>query len=245
MGRDLTEEEKNYEIGELGRKTKVFAYDYPAHETSVKAFYLDQTEVSNREYAEFVQATGHAPPDGWKGNLQPPENAENIPVTHVAYQDAIDYCAWRSRQRQGGLNYRLPTEAEWEYAARGQDAGRPNGKMNLFPWGEEWGAGRANTKESRLENPQNVTANPSGASPFGVLNLAGNVFEWTATDFNHYPGSDKQTPREEGFQGTYQVVRGGSFDYTKEYAMTTTRVWARPTNKGPRLGFRCAADAKR
>ena len=74
--------------------------------------------------------------------------------------------------------------------------------------------------------------------------MAGNVYEWTGTDFSHYPGSDQKTPREAGYKGVYQVVRGGSFDYVKEYAMTTTRVWARPTDKGPRLGFRCAADAK-
>ncbi len=243
MGRNLTDEEKNYVIDETGRREKVFVYDYPAHEMPVKAFYLDQTEVSNREYAEFVKAAGHAPPDDWENKPEPPANAENIPVTHVTYQDAIDYCSWLSQRRKDGLSYRLPTEAEWEYAARGQNAGKPDGKMSLFPWGDEWVAGRANTKESRLEHTQNATANPDGASPFGALNLAGNVFEWTATDFSHYPGSDQQTPREPGYQGTYQVVRGGSFDFPKEYAMTTTRVWARPTNKGPRLGFRCAADA--
>ncbi len=244
MGRDLTEEEKNYEIVELKKRAKVFAYDYPAHQMSVKDYYLDKTEVSNREYAEFVKVAGHAPPDDWQGKPQPPVDAESIPVRHVSYQDAVDYCSWRSQQRKDGVDYRLPSEAEWEYAARGQNAGKPDGKMNLFPWGEDWIAGRANTKESRLEHPQIVTANPDGASPFGLLNMAGNVFEWTATDFNHYPGSDKQTPREKGYLGTYQVVRGGSFDYTKEYAMTTTRVWAKPTDKGPRLGFRCAADVK-
>lgn len=105
--------------------------------------------------------------------------------------------------------------------------------------------GWANTKEARLEHTRNVNAYPNGATPAGVLNLAGNVFEWTATDFSHYPGSDRQTPREPGYEGTYQVVRGGSFDFTKEYAMTTTRVWAKPEDKGPRLGFRCAAEPKR
>jgi formylglycine-generating enzyme required for sulfatase activity len=243
MGRDLSDEEKNYVIEELGRKTKVFTYDYPAHEEQVKPFFLNLTEVSNREYAVFVQATGRAAPEVWNGP-EPPQNAENIPVTHVTYQDAVDYCSWLSTQKNDGRNYRLPTEAEWEYAARGANAGKPEGKMNLYPWGDEWIAGRANTRESRLEHTQNIDANPSGASPFGVLNLAGNVFEWTATDFTHYPNSDQKTPREKDYLGTYQVVRGGSFDYPKEYSMTTTRVWARPTNKGPRLGFRCAADAK-
>jgi formylglycine-generating enzyme required for sulfatase activity len=245
MGRNLTDEEKSFTVDLQGRAVKIFSYDWPAHEVSVNAFYMDKTEVSNREYAEFVKATGCAPPVNWDGKPEPPANAENIPVTFVTYQDAVDYCSWRSQQRKDGFNYRLPTEAEWEYAARGQNAGKPNGKMNLYPWGDEWGVNRANTRESRLEHTQNVTANPQGASPFGLLNMAGNVFEWTNTDFTHYPESDQQTPREPGYEGTYQVVRGGSFDYWKECAMTTTRLWAKPVDKGPRLGFRCVADAKR
>jgi formylglycine-generating enzyme required for sulfatase activity len=76
------------------------------------------------------------------------------------------------------------------------------------------------------------------------LNLAGNVVEWTSSDFNHYPENDRGTPREPGYKGTYQVVRGGGWYYPKEFAMTTTRVWAKPVDKGDRLGFRCAADAK-
>ncbi len=243
MGRDLTEADKSFKIDELGSRSNIFIYDYPAHEVQVKTFYLDLTEVSNREYSQFVKAVNHAPPDGWSGQ-DPPLNAENVPVTHVAYQDAVDYCNWLTEHRKDGLSYRLPTEEEWEYAARGADAGKPSGKLNLFPWGDEWVPGRANTRESRLEHTQNVDSNRAGASPFGILNLSGNVFEWTASDFNHYPGSDQATPRAKDYDGTYQVVRGGSFDYAKEYAMSTTRVWAKPTDRGPRLGFRCAADLK-
>lgn len=246
MGRDVTEEEKKFEAElqtERGPvKDKPFTYDYPAHEMSVKAFFLDRTEVSNREYARFVAATNHAPPPSWQG-ATPPENSEATPVTFVTFFDAQDFCTWLGKSRNDGFAYRLPTEEEWEFAARGADAGRGS-RLALFPWGEEWEIGKANTRESRLGYPQNVTAYPNGASPFGVLNLAGNVYEWTATDFNHYPGSDEKTPREKDYKGVYQVVRGGSFDYPKEYAMTTTRVWARPTNKGARLGFRCAADGK-
>jgi iron(II)-dependent oxidoreductase len=247
MGRDLTDDEKNYRIPspiDPRVQIEIFSYDYPAHEVNVSAFYLDEMEVSNAQYAEFVSATGHAPPAIWEGPTPPP-NADRIPVTDVSYQDAIDYCAWRSEQRHDGLRYRLPTEEEWEYAARGKDAGKPNAPINLFPWGDQWVENNANTKESRLDHPRNVDAYPSGKSPFGVFNLAGNVAEWTGADFNHYPGSDRQTPRAPGYLGTYQVVRGGGFAYPKEYAMTTTRVWAKPEDKGPKLGFRCAADAKR
>ncbi len=244
MGRNLTDDEKDFQLGEPGRQIKIFSYDYPAHEVQLPTFYLDKTEVSNEQYAEFVKATGHPSPGDWPDGI-PPANAALLPVTNVSYHDAADYCTWRTTQRNDGFTYRLPTEEEWEFAARGKDAGKAGAKMNLFPWGDEWVEGMANTLEARLEHPRNVDAYPNGKSPFGVLNLSGNVAEWTATDFNHYPGSDQQTPREGGYQGTYQVVRGGYFGYPKEYAMTTTRVWARPDNKGPKLGFRCAADRKR
>ncbi|MEP7339876.1 MAG: bifunctional serine/threonine-protein kinase/formylglycine-generating enzyme family protein, partial [Acidobacteriota bacterium] len=243
MGRNLTEAEKNaYEIVEPGKGIGIFSYDYPAHPVTVRTFYLDKTEVSNAEYAEFVNAN-HAPPENWKGT-SPLPNTEQTPVTHVDYRDASSYCAWLTAKRGDGLLYRLPSEEEWEYAARGKDAGTPGAKMNLYPWGDEWIEGAANTKESRLNHTRNVGAAMKGISPFGVLDLAGNVYEWTATDFNHYPGSDRETPRAKDYDGTYQVVRGGSFDFTKEYAMTTTRVWAKPEDNGPRLGFRCAAEPK-
>jgi serine/threonine protein kinase/formylglycine-generating enzyme required for sulfatase activity len=246
MGRNLTDEEKKFGVELYGRREKIFDYDWPAHPVDVKAFYIDKTEVSNAQYLEFVKATGYPAPKGWNGP-EPPENAGLTPVTWVDYQDARKYCAWRSQRRNDGVSYRLPTEEEWEYAARGKDAGKPGAPVNLFPWGDQWIEGNANTLESRLENPRNVDAYPNVKSPFGVLNLAGNVVEWTSSDFNHYPGSDRETPRGKDYKGTYQVVRGGGWAYPKEYAMTTTRVWARPEgkdSKGPKLGFRCAADAK-
>jgi serine/threonine-protein kinase len=243
MGRNLTEEEKNFTIEVQGQRVKIFSYDWPAHEEQVKAFYLDKTEVSNGKYAEFVKATNHPAPGNWEGP-SPPRDALEIPVTDVTYQDAQKYCEWRSQQHPDGFTFRLPSEQEWEYAARGKDAGKPGAPMNLYPWGDQWAQSKANTVESRLDFWRNVDQYPGGKSPFDVLNLAGNVAEWTATDFNHYPGSDQKTPREKGFGGSYQVVRGGAYAYPKEYAMTTTRVWARPEDKGPKLGFRCAADAK-
>ncbi|MCG3160238.1 MAG: Hercynine oxygenase [Acidobacteria bacterium] len=243
MGRNLTDEEKNSTIDVQGGPIKIFSYDWPAHPINVSAFYLDRTEVSNGQYAEFVKAGGHAAPADWNGS-EPPPNAELVPVTGVSYLDARDFCSWRS-QKNDRFTFRLPTEEEWEYAARGKDAGKPNAPMNLYPWGDQWIETNANTIESRLAKPRNVDAYPGGKSPFDVLNMAGNVAEWTSTDFNHYPGSDEQTPRAPGYQGTYQVIRGGGFAYPKEFAMTTTRVWAKPEDKGPKLGFRCAADAKK
>ena len=243
MGRNLTDAEKDFTINLPSGPIKIFSYDYPAHPEQVKKFFLAKTEVSNGEYAEFVKS-GHAAPEHWKG-AEPPANAGQVPVTFVTYKDAVDYCAWLTTKRNDGFIYRLPTEKEWEFAARGKNAGTSSGKMNLYPWGDQWIDGAANTKESRLAYSRNVDTYADRATPTGILNLAGNVFEWTATDFSHYPGSDRQTPREPGYQGTYQVVRGGAFDYPKEAAMTTTRLWAKPEDKGPSLGFRCAAEPKR
>jgi formylglycine-generating enzyme required for sulfatase activity len=244
MGRDLTAEEVDFAVENSGRREKVFVYDYPAHEVAVKPFFLEQTELPNRAYAEFLRALNRPIPQGWE-DYDPPAGAEDLPVTNVTYRDAVDYCEWRTQRRKDGFSYRLPTEEEWEFAARGPDAGEPGKQMNFYPWGDEWNVKNANTLEARLNHPQIVTANVDGASPFGVLNLAGNVYEWTSTDFKHYPGSDRQTPQEAGYQGTYQVVRGGAFAYPKEYALTTTRMWAKPVSSGPKLGFRCAANAQR
>ena len=248
MGRDLDDALKNFTITSGTQQEKPFRFDYPAHAETVQSFYLNQTEVSRRAYGEFVKATQRNAPSDWGGST-PPLNTEDMPVTHVSFNDATEYCAWRTATRNAlhneGLLYRLPTEIEWEFAARGNHAGEPNQSLNLYPWGDEWTPGNCNTRESRLAHAQIVSANRQAASPFGALNLAGNVYEWTATDFQHYPGSDQETPREAGYEGTYQVVRGGSFDFPKEYAMTTTRVWAKPTSQGPRLGFRCAAEVKR
>jgi len=201
MGRDLTEAEKKIEAKVDDKIMKgVFLYDYPSNLVNTGPFFMDKYEVSNRDYAKFVRATNRAQPENWR-SLDPPLNAENLPVTFVNYQDASDFCAWR-----GG---RLPTEEEWEYGARGENAGKPGARMFFYPWGDAWETRRANTLESKLGYPQIVTANPASASPFGLLNMAGNVYEWTASDFNHYQGSTEKTPREAGYEGIYQVVRGG------------------------------------
>ena len=239
MGRDLSAAEQRIKAPDnAGHLAEVFSFSYPAHQVSVRPFHLDVTEVSNRDYARFVSEARHGAPPGWSGGA-PPTGAEDLPVTNVTYNDAVEYCAWRGKARGDGVSYRLPTEEEWELAARGTG----EEKARTYPWGNVWKPGLANTRESRLAQPQIVTANRDGASPFGVLNMCGNAAEWTATDFKHYPGSDRPTPREKGYAGAYQVVRGGSFDYVKEWGMTTTRAWARPTVKAPNIGFRCAADA--
>ena len=121
------------------------------------------------QYRAFVAATGREAPDGWT-NRAPARGEEDHPVVHVSWYDARDYCQWLSEVT--GRSYALPSEAEWEKGARGTDG-------RIYPWGNQWDATRCNSWESRLGKTTSVHAYPQGASPYGVLDMAGNVWEWT------------------------------------------------------------------
>src|SRR6185436_938593 len=111
----------------------------PAHTVTINGFAMDKTEVTNAEYGQFVKQTNHVAPEHW-GSVKPPLGQELLPVANVSYEDALEFAAWRSKR--DGVTYRLPTEEEWEYAARNGE------KDNLYPWGNTWGPGRAATAEA-------------------------------------------------------------------------------------------------
>jgi serine/threonine-protein kinase len=206
----------------MGR-TSEDVYEGPPHETTVAPFYLDKTEVTNKQYSEFVQATGYAPPSDWvNGTYQ--VGTGDLPVVNVEWKDARAYAEWARK--------RLPTEAEWEFAARGTDG-------RLYPWGNEWVPGNAYTKESKLTTLQPVGSNAAGASPFGVLDMAGNVWEWCEDNFRPYPGSTAEAK-----DPTYKIIRGGSLGDEKGKAMTTYRNWVPPERRYEALGFRCARSVE-
>src|SRR5438874_4140331 len=144
----------------------------PAHPATVTPFFMDKTEVTNAEYAHFVRESNHAPPESW-GGIKPPVGQELLPVANVSYDDAIAFAAWRSKR--DGVTYRLPTEEEWEFAARNGE------KDNLYPWGNSWEAGRAAIQESGVGAPQAVGTYPQGMNRWGVIDLCGNVWEWTSS----------------------------------------------------------------
>src|SRR5262249_8174864 len=125
-----------------------------------------------------------------------------------------------------------PTEEEWEYAARGRE------KL-LYPWGNDFNSQLANTMENGKNQPVEVGSYPGGASPFGVLDMAGNVDEWTASEYKPYPGGP---PSEPGFKGE-KIVRGGSYSYDKAIARVTDRRLFAPNTVRPYIGFRCAKDS--
>lgn len=187
-------------------------------EVTLPDFYIDKYEVTNALYARFAEATGHRAPAYWvEGKV--PAGAENLPVVQVSWQDARDYAAWAGK--------RLPTEAEWEKAARGADG-------RLYPWGSDApssfaiGQEPANFGELR-KGPTPVGTFPGGASPYGVMDMAGNVWEWTATG---------DVDAEQWF-----VIRGGSF-MTRDYFLRCSSrvVWPAEGGEKSDLGFRCVKD---
>jgi serine/threonine-protein kinase len=194
----------------------------PEHPREVKAFFLDEKEVTLKEYYDFLQATGRRAPEKWpkewkEGKFSAEEGT--YPVTYVDWFDAKAYA-----ERAGK---RLPNEAEWEYAARGTD-------KRLYPWGAvDYQPGYANVGPGGKLMP--VGSFPNGASPSGALDMAGNVAEWTSSDCIPYPGAEFDP--EPG-----KIVRGGSFFTDKIFARTTTRAWLLPTDSRSYLGFRCAKD---
>ena len=204
------------------------ASEGPAHTVTVRSFIIDKTEVTNAEYAEFVRATGHEPPSNWPGK-EPAEGMAMLPVVDVSYQDAVAFAEWRSKR--DGATYRLPTEEEWEYAARGGD------QNNLYPWGNKWVAGRAGLKDSGATGPEPVGSYPADKTRWGVLDMTGNVYEWTSSRASIYPGNKDYMV--DPAHKDWVVVRGGAYttDY-KEKSPTTYRDWFPATTKKPVIGFR-------
>lgn len=210
---------------------------YPAHPVSIKSFFIDRTEVTNAEYAEFVREAKHPAPPGWV-NDQPPAGQEQFPVTMVSLEDAQAFARWLSARDK--VTYRLPTEEEWEYAARGSN------KDNIYPWGKQWIEGRANIGGTGAPRP--VGSFPDGKSVWGVLDMIGNVWEWTSSEASIYPGNINLSlfNAERGVDDRGKIVlRGGSYDskVTGDEAVTaTSRLLVEKTRKHKSLGFRLVRE---
>lgn len=199
-------------------------YVSPQREVTIKAFYIDKTEITNQDYKKFIDATKQPAPYYWKDNQFPP-GTDLQPVTNVNWSEANAYAQWAGK--------RLPSEMEWEYAARGADA-------RAYPWGKQWQEGLAISKESS-NTTQPVGSLPKGASPFGVLDMAGNVWEWTADTFAPYPGNEEPVdPRLKDSK----VIRGGSFKAEKKFLTTYFRNMVKPDFSDTTLGFRCVKSAE-
>lgn len=202
--------------------------EMPAHQVTLPAYYLGRTEVTNRQYLEFVKATGHPAPPDWVNNSYP-TGTDDLPVTRVSWNDADAYCRWRAQRDR--LDIRLPTEDEWEHAARGNDSRR-------YPWGNEWRAGAADVALQTAKAPKAVTDISGGdKTSGGIVGMAGNVSEWTASMFNLYPGSS-YTPGSTDL--VCRVVRGGNFESTPNSARSSYRGWEKEATQNGKYGFRLA-----
>ncbi|HMG74257.1 MAG TPA: SUMF1/EgtB/PvdO family nonheme iron enzyme [Pyrinomonadaceae bacterium] len=198
-------------------------YEEPAHTITVKPFFIDVYEVSCAEYERFVKSAPHQAPKDWL-NDRCPSGTTQHPVCNVTWDDATAYAAWAGK--------RLPTEEEWEFAARGSDA-------RVYPWGEQWTEGMANAGGGASRGIANV-GEFKGASPAGAYDMVGNVWEWTASDLKPYPGGKLPgTPR-----GELKVIRGGSWREGRQQATTTYRgyLFARTSKDYSATGFRCVKD---
>jgi formylglycine-generating enzyme required for sulfatase activity len=206
--------------------------ELPQHSVTVALFFLDRTEVTNEQYAAFVEATGRPPPansfnpDGlnvWKDGRYPQALAQH-PVVNVTWEDARAYCAWAGK--------RLPTEAEWEWAAKG-----PEGR--LWPWGQTFDQTRVNTKERGLDTTAPAGSDLANASWVGALDLGGNVWEWTSSLGLPYP-YDQADGRENPQRPGARVLRGGSWTDQASSAHTSGRNQFDPELANVNVGFRCA-----
>jgi iron(II)-dependent oxidoreductase len=266
-GRRLPTAEVLVPAGEftMGTSTEPWALDNerPAHSDHTRAFFIDTAPVTYRAYLAFIDAGGYDEPRWWsaagwthriRAGLSAPKYVErdgdtwrrlrfgvrepvplDEPVMHVCFYEAEAFAAWAGK--------RLPTETEWEKAARFEPA---SSRSRRYPWGEDDpGPEQANLGQRHLRAAE-VGAYPAGASPLGAEQLIGDVWEWTASDFTPYPGFVAFPYREysEVFFGTdYKVLRGGSFGTDPVACRGTFRNWDYPIRRQIFAGFRCARDA--
>ena len=225
--------------------------EIPQRKVYVRSFSMDRYEVTEARYLEFLKATESKKyPGYWKEAGRAdyfPIGYENHPVSDIDWLDADSYCRWAGK--------RLPTETEWEKAARGTDG-------RLWPWGNRFEHGRANTIEASAawNAPEGqeryeikgwkspVGSHPEDVSPYGVYDMAGNVREWTATAYHSYPGNTARSVKD---NGSFKMIRGGSYLTEAAFSRTAARLAVLPSI-GPResdgwhsdytYGFRCAKD---
>ena len=198
--------------------------EIPKNWVILDSFYIDRYEVTNIQYKHFLESTGHSPPIGWKNDTYP-EGEDNFPVVFVSCLDANAYARWIGR--------RLPREDEWEKAARGADGYQ-------WPWGDKFYAHRCNTREGGKNKTMPVGSYLNGANAFGVLDLAGNVWEWVDADMKPYPGFSEETYY---FPSSIRkILRGGSFKETGEQARGAFRGDGAVDQIYNNVGFRCTKD---
>ncbi|MFZ5919052.1 MAG: SUMF1/EgtB/PvdO family nonheme iron enzyme [Chloroflexota bacterium] len=201
----------------------------PQREIELSEYWIGRYPVTNAQYGVFVRATGRRPPEHW-----PLQGMENHPVVNVTWWDAVAFCRWLSEVT--GKDYRLPTEAEWEKAARGIDG-------RHYPWGNKWQDGTCNAGPSGKRGTSPVGSySPAGDSPYGCADMAGNVLEWVFDwyDAQYYSHSSMSQNPFGPASGAVRGLRGGSWSARPKEVRCASRFNANPTLASPEAGFRCA-----
>jgi formylglycine-generating enzyme required for sulfatase activity len=198
----------------------------PEHIARTDAFYIDLYEITNSDFKIFAEATSREKPYHWpKGEI--PKGKEKHPVVYVNWFDADDYCRWAGK--------RLPTEIEWEKAARGEDG-------LIYPWGNEWKLDRSNHPYNYSTGTQPVGTYPNGRSPYGLYDMSGNVWEWVDSFYLPHPGNTVLRPE---YGEDKRLLKGGSWFDCLSYgcglsAPTFNRSFFTPEVRNNSFGFRCA-----
>lgn len=197
-----------------------FANERPLHAMWLAPFYIDRCPVTNRQFERFVKSSGYRPRGDWRAQARP--GREVHPVVNVTWSDAMAYGAWAGKC--------LPLEEQWEKAARGADG-------RLYPWGNGWKPGNVNCRASGYGATTAVGICPEGTSPYGCLDMAGNVWEWTVSFYEPYAGSGYTSVC---FGMRLRVMKGGSWR-TAEAAnfRCSARMPSEPNRASDMRGFRC------
>jgi iron(II)-dependent oxidoreductase len=196
--------------------------ELPQHRVDLPGYFIDRYEVTVGDYRKFIDATHSQPPRIWT-DARYPGPSDDHPVVDVKWYDADAYCRWAGK--------RLPTEAEWEKAARGTDG-------RLWPWGNRWMAGAANIQGDPRRWTAPVGSYPLDKSPYGVFDMAGNAMEWTGSWYTAYPGS---TLKRADFGKRYKILKGGSWmSPLRPFTHSANRYGIAPKWDHPHFGFRCA-----
>ena len=208
------------------------ANEKPAHEITLNAFYIGKYEITNRQYKAFIEATGLNSPTTWEeGNFA--DQFADHPVTGITWEDAYAYCDWLGDATK--KKYRLPTEAEWERAARGGLSGMK------FPWGNDINKLRANYGKNFAEGT--TPAGKIKSNELGICDMAGNAAEWVADWYSedYYAQSPKDNPKGPDSGGS-KVVRGGSWRNDPEEICVSIRKEEQPTSSSEYIGFRIVRE---
>jgi len=203
-------------MGSSKNDADAYSNEVPQREIFLPEYAIGRYPVTNFEYCVFVREGGHAPPFHWRGKDYPEGYADH-PVVALNWHDAQAYCAWLSEVT--GKRYRLPTETEWEKAARGTEG-------RTWPWEGAWDPGRCNSGESGIGDTTPVGQySPAGDSPYGVADMSGNVWEWCSDEYRRYD----------------RILRGGSFLDERKLLRCAYRLGRRPESYDRSIGFRVVA----